>query len=287
MSLVKRRIDVTITLGEGQFGETQGPAVTLSGLRVSAAIVAYNGDAQGQLQLRICGMTLDMINQLTTIGPIMPQLKKNTILLQAGDQDGVLSTAYQGEIIIAYGDFNQAPQVVFNVVGLAAGINAVKPVTPTSYKGAADVATVISQLCTQMGYAFENNGVNVQLSNPYFSGTALDQLKACARAAHITYTIDRGVLAIWPQSGSRGGEPIVISPETGLVGYPAFSSQGIVFTTLYNPALALGGRVNVTSSLQVASGVWNVFSVAHMLESELPNGKWFTQVQCWRPIDVQ
>jgi hypothetical protein len=287
MAFVKRRIDVTISLGEGQFGDDKGPDVTLSGLRTSAAIVAYNGDAQGQLQLRIWGMTLDMINRLTTIGPIMPQLRKNSILLQVGDEGSALSTAYQGEMIYAYGEFNQAPEVVFNVIGLAAGINAVKPVAPSSYKGAADAATIMAQLCSQMGYAFENNGVNVQLSNSYFPGTALDQVKACARAANIFYTIDRGILAIWPKSGFRIGDPIEISPETGLVGYPAFSSQGIIFTTLYNPALVLGGRVNVRSSLQVASGIWNVYSVAHSLEAEMPNGKWFTQVQCWRPIDVQ
>lgn len=286
MSFVKRRIDVTISLGEGQFGEQKGPDVTLTGLRTSVAIVAYNGDAQGQLQLRMWGLALEMMNRLTTIGPIMPQKRKNSILVQVGDERSALSTAYRGEIITAYGDFNQAPMPVFNVIGMAGGINAVKPVSASSYQGSADVATIVAQLCTQMGYSFENNGVNVQLSNPYFSGTALDQLKACARAANILYTIDRGVLAIWPANGSRAGDPVLISPETGLVGYPAFSSGGIVFTTLYNPALALGGRVDVRSSLPVAAGVWNIYSVAHMLEAEmLEGGQWFTQVQCYRPID--
>lgn len=39
----KRKIDVTINLGEGQFGDDKGKDVTLSELRVSAAIIYYGG----------------------------------------------------------------------------------------------------------------------------------------------------------------------------------------------------------------------------------------------------
>jgi hypothetical protein len=287
MSFVKRRIDVTISLGEGQFGESKGQDVTLTGYRTSAAIVAYTADIQAQMQLRMWGLPLEMINRLTTIGPIMPQQRKNSILVAAGDEGSALSVAYQGVITTAFGDFNQAPNVSLNILAQAAQVDAIKPVAARSYPGSVNAAGIMADLAQQMGLAFENNGVNVQLSNAYLPGTALDQVKACARAANISYTIDRGVLAIWPLAGARMAEPVLISPATGLVGYPAFSSGGIVFTTLYSPALSLGGKVNVQSSLGVANGEWNVFSYAHMLEAQMPNGQWFTQVQCWRPIDGQ
>lgn len=285
MSFVKRRIDVTISLGEGQFGEQQGKEVTLTGHRVSAAIVAYTADTQAQMQLRIWGLPLEMINRLTTIGPIMPQLRKNTILVAAGDEGAALSVAYQGIITSAFGDFNQSPNVALNIMAHAAQVDAIKPVAARSYPGAVNVVDILADLAQQMGLVLENNGVNVQLSNPYFPGTALDQVRACTRAANISYTIDRGILAVWPLSGARSGDPAIISPETGLVGYPAFSSQGIIFTTLYNPAVSLGRPVQVQSSLSVANGQWNPFALAHMIESEMPNGQWFTQLQCWRPIN--
>jgi hypothetical protein len=282
MTWAKRRIDVTISLGTGQFGDTQGPDVTLSGLRAKASIVAYNGDAQGQMQLRLHGLPLQMINQLTTIGPIMQERRNNRILVAAGNDGGVMSTVYQGTIDSAFGEFQSAPDVVFNITALSAAIQAVKPVNAISYRGSTDVATVMQSLAQTMGFAFENNGVSVQLSSPYFSGTAYEQAKSCARAANIYFTVDRGTLAIWPKTAARAGDPVPISPSTGMVGYPVFSGNGIVLATEFNPDLMLGGQVNVTSSLTVANGIWNVYSIVHELESETPGGAWFSQIQCYR-----
>jgi hypothetical protein len=125
------------------------------------------------------------------------------------------------------------------------------------------------------------------LSNPYFPGTRLEQVRACAQSANIYYTVERGKLAIWPKKGFRAGDTIKIGPQTGMVGYPQFSGNGIVLTTLFNPDIALGGRVEVTSDLTVARGVWNVFKVVHALESETPGGQWFTQVSCFRMDDAE
>jgi hypothetical protein len=282
MTFVKRQIQVTISLGTGQFGDTMGPNVTLSGLRAKATVVSYNGDAQGQLQLRLYGLPLQMINQLTTIGPVMQERRNNRILVAAGDEGGAMSTVYQGSIDSAFGEFQGAPDVVFNITALAAALQAVKPVNAVSYRGATDVATIMQSLAATMGFAFENNGVQAQLSSPYFSGTAYQQAKSCAKAANIYFTIDRGTLAIWPKTGARASNPIPVSAATGMVGYPVFSGNGIVLTMQFNPDLALGGRVDVTSSLTVANGIWNVFSVVHELESETPGGTWYSQVQCYR-----
>lgn len=285
MSFVKRRIDVTISLGEGKFGDTKGPDVTLSGYRVSVAVVAYNGDAQSQLQLRIYGLSQDMMNQLTVIGPIMTERRNNRILVAAGDEGQVLSVVYEGTISQAWADYNSAPEVVFNVVALAAALHAVKPVNARSYRGSTDVAVIASDLAEVMELAFENNGVSGQLSNPYFCGTALEQLRACARAAGISYTIDRGVLAIWPRNEARQGDAVEISPQKNLIGYPTFTGGGIAFTILYTPELSLGGLVQVISTIEAAHGEWIVVSIVHTLEAEVPGGAWLSQILCQRQIN--
>lgn len=283
----KRKIDVTINLGTGQFGEDKGTDVTLSGLRVSAHYVAYSGDAQAALQMRVYGLPLDMINQLTTIGTIMRQRRNNRITLTAGEEGGSMATVYEGTIDSAFGDFNAAPDVVFHVVALAAAFESVKSVPAQPHAGNVDAADIMADLAKTMGFVFENNGVSVMLTDRTFNGTAMTQVRECAQAAQINYTVDRGKLAIWPRSGYRAGDVIKVSPETGMVGYPSFSSQGIVVTTLFNPDIQLGRNIEVTSDLTVACGKWNVYSVSHVLESETPNGQWFTQVACYRMDDVK
>ena len=76
--------------------------------------------------------------------------------------------------------------------------------------------------------------------------------------------------------------------DTGMVGYPSYSSgtfQGLAVTTIFNPLLRIAGLVEIQSGLSLASGadmnwssgIWNVFDICHVLESETPGGKWFTQ----------
>lgn len=284
---VKRIIHVTISLGTGQFGADKGSEVTLSGLRVSANMASYNGDAQGQLQLRVFGMPLDLINHLTTIGPVMTQRRNNRITVTAGEENGVMATVYEGTIDAAFGEFQSAPEVVFNVIALAAAFQAVEPTVSSAYPGSVDASVIMSNLAKTMGFVFENNGVSVMLTDRTYSGSALTQVKECARDANINYTIERGKLAIWPKSSNRSGLPVEISPATGMVGYPSFSGNGIVLTTLFNPDLILGGQVKVTSDLTVANGIWNIFSINHAIESETPSGQWFSQIACYPAGTIQ
>jgi hypothetical protein len=279
MTFARKEIEVTISLGTGQFGETGANTVTLSGLRVKADIQQFGGNAMPQVQLRIFGLPMQMINQLTTIGPINSSIMyQNSVLIAAGDEGSALTTIYSGTIWQAWGDFNQMPDASLNIVALGGLAASLKPVGASSYPGSADVGTIMQSLATTAGFGFENSDVSVQLSNPYFPGTALAQIRACARAANINFAIDNGTLHIWPKGSARNGTTPLISPATGLVGYPAFSSNGLMLTTTFNPDVVIGGTIQVQSSLTPACGQWIATQISHSLESETPDGQWFTHI---------
>jgi len=284
MSFVKRTIQATITLAEGKFSATGQSEMTLKGLRMSANIVSYNGDAQGQLHLQIWGLPLSVMNELTAIGPIRPaKLNNNKITIVAGDVAGTLSTVYEGVMLSAFGDFQDAPDVVFNIIALSAAFDAVNQAEPKSYPKSVAVASVMETLAKEMGKTFENNGVDKILpEGTYFSGSTFTQVKECAAAANIYYTVDRGKLAIWPKNGYRKDDPIKVNSKTGMVGYPIFSSTGLILVTLFNPDFALGGRVDVESTLTPAKGIWSIYRVSHSLECEMPAGRWMSQIMCYR-----
>jgi hypothetical protein len=280
MSFTRKRIDVTLTLGTGQFGDSGSNSVTLSGLRVQTIVQAAAGEAMPATQTRIFGVPLDMMCQLTQVGLINSAVRfNNSILIAAGDDETGLTTIYDGTIKESWADLSGQPAAALNVIGVAGLAASLKPVGALSFQGATDVATIMEGLAETMGFTFENNGVAVQLSNPYFPGTALAQARACARAADIYMIIDRGVLAIWPKNGARtGGDVPLISDPTGKVGYPTFSSNGLGLVTLFNGLLKPGGLVQVQSALTPACGTWKLTEASHTLESETPNGQWFTRI---------
>ncbi|MDB5777615.1 MAG: hypothetical protein JWP38_3748 [Herbaspirillum sp.] len=281
-SFTKKRLDLTITLGTGSFGETVGSTVKLSGLRMIADIAFAGGATMGALQMRVFGLPQAMMNQLTTIGLVATDLLgKNAVTLAAGDDVNGMRMVYQGSITSAWADYSSAPDVAFNIIAAAGMDAALRPVPPVSFNSpSVDVSSIMSQFATTMGYAFKDLGVSAKLSYPYFDGTALSQARSCANAADIWMTIDRGALVIWPKSGAVMGDIPLISPATGLVGYPSPSSGRISFTTVFNQDIYMPGKVQLESSIPMGRGVFITFKVSHSLSSELPGGPWFTTVEC-------
>jgi hypothetical protein len=276
----KKHLSATFTLGKGSFGKSGFNTVQVDGLRISATIEKTAGVAMPSMQMTIFGLTLDLLNQLTTLGKqVMDQRDNNTVTLLASEDGGASTVVFTGSIYQSFAQFD-GPNAILSVVSMSGGYQAIAPVVPTSYKGTTDVAIVMSNIASQSGLTFENNNVNVKLSNPYFAGTALQQMQAAAAAANIHATIDLGCLAIWPKDGSRGGSPPLISAATGMVGYPSYTTQAVSFRTLYNPAIGFGSTVKIQSIMTPACGTWPVLQMAHHLESETPGGAWFTDVEC-------
>ena len=175
------------------------------------------------------------------------------------------------------------PNVCFHVEAAAGFADAVIGVDSSSFTGAADVGVIMAGLAAKMGVHFENNGVSKKLANPYFWGSARNQAEQCANAAGIAWAVDNGVLAIWPSGGARETGSPLISPETGMVGYPTYTAEGILVRALYNPLIMFGGKVTVESSLPATSREWAVYSLEHDLESLVPGGSWFSTIGCYDP----
>ncbi|MHB1246174.1 MAG: baseplate hub protein [Sulfuriferula sp.] len=279
--LPTRNIKAEITLGAGQFGDEEGDTISLTGLRIMAAINLYGGEAQGQAAIRIFGLPLAVMNKLTSVGPIMNQIRmKNTIRIYAGDEGAPMSLVYQGVIDTAYAELNSAPDVALAIVALGGYDAAMKTANPTSFPGAVDVAVMMEGFAKQLSLGFKNSGVSVKLSNHSCNGTLLDRINECAHAAGINYSIDRGVLRIWNQMSHTDDDTIHLSPQSGLVGYPALNSQYIALKSIFIPNAHLGQRVTVSGSdVENINGTWTIFTVTHNLESQTPNGQWFTELQ--------
>ena len=233
--------------------------------------------------MQVYGMQLSQMNQLSTLGMQLILYRRNTVVVEAGDADGGMATVFVGTITNAWADMQSAPDVPFRVEAHTGLLESVQTVPPSSYTGPTNVSVVMSSLATKMGLSFENNGISVILSNPYFYGSPRNQVKAAAQAAGIEWIIDNGKLAIWPKGQARGGSIPLISPDTGMRNYPMYTSKGVLVVTLFNPSIGYGNKINVQSSLTPASGEWVVCGLDYDLDAQVPHGKWFTSINAVRP----
>lgn len=274
----KKALRFIITLGESKFGSSEYDTVTLEGFRATADIDRAGGLQMSTLKAKIYGVKQDDMNAITTLQWRPLQKIKNTIQVYAidGDQESLI---FSGDIVNAWGDYQSVPDVFLHIQASSTYYKQLASVPPMSFKGASDVETLMKNISDKMGLKFENNGVTGTLADMYVGGTLVDQAREIARAANINIYIEDGVFAITPKNGPRSGDTPLISKSSGLIGYPTFDGVGIMFRTLFNPAIRHGGKVQVESSLSQASGEWIVVSMSHTLESEKPGGLWLSVVR--------
>ena len=282
MSFTRRLITIKFKLGEGRgdLGTAGQDIVTIEGLRCSVNVV-HEGIQFARADVQVWGMSLDLMNKLTVTQKFFwNQTSYNSIEISAGDEKGQ-SVCFSGGVLEAWADVRQQPDAMFHVSAASGLVDLSQTIAPTSYKSGVDVATAVEGIAKQIGYSFENNGVTGTFSGLYKPGSPKAQIESICRDVGCNWTVDdtSKVVAIWPERGARAGEAVRIAPDTGLVSYPAFAQGGLQFSTLYNPALEYGRLVRVESPFEAANGQWTVRALAHRLESNIPDGQWFTDIE--------
>jgi hypothetical protein len=315
MSFTQKLITLAVALANNagtnqpnNFSEGRSTA-TIANLRTSVRVTCAGSVIEQKAQAKVWGLTPSLIYQLSTLGVAFNLVPKNTITITAGDAATGQATVFSGTIMNAYPDFDGMPDVPFTFDAVTGVAGSVIPAKPSSFTGSTDVATIMSGFAAQLGYKFENSGVNVQLPSPYFPGTIGDQVQAVAQHANISIALDTAsnTLAIWPKGSVRNQTvtaPIIAPLPNGTsIGYPTITKQGVIVKTLFNPLIANGGTVQVLSSLlsgtlaaaaansktfkppPVVNGnsVWGVYKVDHALDSLVRNGQWMSTVYCYNP----
>jgi hypothetical protein len=276
-------ISVTFSLAQGNF-EGGGNTATVSGLRVTCHITNAGGAAQSNMELAVYGLPLSMMNQLTTFGKqySLQTTNQSGVMVQAGNANG-MSLVFIGNIFQAWIDAQSQPHVSLRVVARPGSFYSAKPQTPLSFSGATQISTVASQIAGLLGAQFQNNGVTGTLNNPYYASDAISMIRSLAEHAGISWVLENNVLSITPKGQARPSSVPLISPQTGMKGYPVFAANTIVVRTLFNPNIIYLGNIQIQSSLTPANGTWNVFLVEQELESKVPHGKWDTIASCIVP----
>jgi hypothetical protein len=208
--------------------------------------------------------------------------------ISAGDKGSPLNLIFSGGVTSSQIDLNSAPDSALVIIAQAGLLQLAMDAKPISYKAQTTHLDALKDLADKMGLQFEGNGTPKKLLTQYLFGSYRDQAIRICDAAGCSFVIENDVLAVWDRFGYRANTSIpVISPDTGMVGYPSYSEIGIALKTLFNPFLRIGGRIEVRSTLNFANGIWAAYYIKHELDTETVNGKWFTEFNAMPPDGYQ
>lgn len=293
MSFTAKQLRVTLILaGANQvFPGTNSNTLILDRLRTSAKVQAVARLAT-HCELKIFGMRQEDMNALTVVWASPQIILDHVVILEAnntGKADGWVQI-FKGTIIEAQPDYRSQPDVAFSILAVTGYFVKINPTEPTSYPEQSDIGAIANDIVERMGNPWTLRVVesanDVILSNSYFSGTLWDQLAAACQAANCDFYVQGDEVLITPSGQPRDSTPaVVLSPGSGLIGYPMFERSGLNVTALFDPAFQCGVALEIKDATPTnAIGRWFPYSMYHELESIVPNGRWFTSLQCLRVL---
>jgi hypothetical protein len=125
---------------------------------------------------------------------------------------------------------------------------------------------VYRQCCAAMGLDKDHQTMEfLEKSGVYFPrGRTLYNLarvtaREMAASVGARWSSQNGTLVLIPDGGVRAGAAIEIGPQTGLVGIPEATDNGVIVHTLLNPNLSIGVPVLIQSNLIVQTVTRNHF----------------------------
>ena len=270
-SFTNKTIQVVMAMAEGVF-QNGANQITVEGLPTTVDIQKQGGDERPSCTVTIGNLNIDVVKQLTTLSFRPLQRFKNQITVNAGEVGKQLQTIFIGDFENAYGEFQNAPTMNLMVKAIAAQHGALMATPATSVDGTEQVAKLMEQWAVEAGCTLENKGVNASVKNVVYRGSPVDKAKTLARDVGIDLIIDDGKFIITPNGQAVDGNAVLIDPKHGLLGYPAFSNDGIEFNMIFDQNVKIGGLVKIESIVPRASGIWKVTKITTKLEAYVPNG---------------
>ena len=279
------------------------PSNPLGGVSSTAALANNMGASSGgvavntgssfvphRLQVRLTldqgsfagGGNSKIIDHLAIFEPF--KTKRNYINIYAGDDVTGLSEIFAGSITEAQGDLSGAPETQFKINAEVGFWGRVTAQGPTVINGTQDVASFIAEQAGKAELTFTNEGVNAKIKDCVFNGSPINQARQAAEQVGADLVIDDSEMILLPKNGNRQGDAVLLSPSSGMLGYPVISGDGIEVKTVFNPALRFAGLFVLESIVPKASGTWRAIKLSHKLSANDPSdGSWESQVTGYYP----
>lgn len=279
-------------------------SLNIEGYKSNVEINYSGGDMLPTARINVYNLPLSVMNSISTIGLYSntPNILNNYITVYANTNGtDAITKAFEGSIMIADCDLNNAPNPVVKIQASTMGNLNMYPIRYTSFKGTVKTFDVVRAILNNFKLSIAGNlstvmvdgslpithvvncGVYSSMNSPVFQGDFLSQLRSAAVQGCFSYLPHNKILYIYPQ-GSTLEMPeesiFTVDPRTNMLGYPQYTQDGVSISTVFDPNILYGQPIRVISSFKSASGQWNTMSsLTHRISCKDPAGSWSTTIE--------
>lgn len=255
----------------------------IDGLPITARIDKTGGfDALHQSDITIRGLSMDKMAQMTVLEYEHRGERINDIVVEAREGDDEWFQVFAGNTLSATPQINTDGTVDFNIHAVSGGCAISKVVLPTSIKEPLKAEALFGQFANEGEIQYRPLGdLGITVGNCVFTGSPKEKMKQLATMIGCDAFIDDNVLVTKKYDGETYPEVPVVSVETGMLGYPRYTTQGISFRCLLRKDIKFAGWIKMQSTIKSYCNTWQVMKISLKLDAYYPHGgDWHMDVDC-------
>lgn len=266
MPLKKRTLEAQIILDpQLKFPSGSGEIQITTDAAMEFEIIKDGMDSLDSVKAVFYNLSEDTMHTLTSLVFKKFAIYANQLTLLAG-YDDVKAVVFKG--IISRGIARYGNDRVLTLEAMAAYGSYMSYAPPKSYNGSTKIQSIMQEICSQEKLQFKDEQTPARFVNDQvLTGSPVDRLFKMARAANFIYSLSDGIFTIADKIKKDGKQVIVISSETGLLGWPEIDDSGIKFKCLFNPAIQNGAYVKIESSVKWANDTWRIYAITQKLQN--------------------
>ena len=276
----KRNLKFVITSINGNFkssngADTNSDTMTISNCKAEVEINAGTISAGGQAQIMIAGLSAENMAILSAKGTWSFSDSRIDYRVSVFADE---SLVFSGLIYACFADMNKSPGATVTMLANGGGELQKSNCPDFSASGSIFVRDILKAICVNAKYKFIDLGVDGAVMNPHYSGNSLAQISRACLDANLMFYIDKNTVSAW-KAGNPSEMPEhypVVTPESGLIGYPVFLPNGLSIKSAFSSLFFLGGSLELKTSLPNASGFYKISGIRHFLSSWDDKGDWYT-----------
>jgi len=246
--------------------EVNGQLKTYDGLAMTASGTKFANANQNECEVKITNLdktTRDYL--LTETSPFNKNKSKKLLIVEAGRVSTGYSLVFQGDITNVTG--GQPPDITLTLKAKA-GDYAKGDIISRSMPGTMPLSAIARSVAADLGLSLVFQAQDKNIQNFSYTGSAAKQVEMLGTYGKVNAYVDDGSLVVKDYNAPLANRVREVNLDTGMIGIPEFTEQGIKVRMLFDNQTVLGGALRVRSKLNpAADGDYTVSKLSFELAS--------------------
>lgn len=244
-----------------------GSGLDLSQFRVTFKVNQSDFETPNNASIRVWNLSQNTAQQI--------RKEFTQVTLQGGYRDGAYGIIHQGTIKQAKIGRNSQTDTYLDIFSADSdeqyNFGMVNQSVAAGTTPKAQTQLIAGAMGAGVGDVTYDTGLQSNIRGKVLYGMARTQMRNLARSGLATWSLQNGKVVVSLLTGYSKGEAVVINSQSGMVGLPEQTEEGIKVSCLLNPKIIIGTQVEINeSSVQRASVSLNLTAGANQFQNAFP-----------------